>query len=367
MVVDQTEEKISPLGVANSSAVVHPAGTVALSRTASVGFTCILGVPMATSQDFATWTCSGWLYPRFLVYALRGNTRQIRERMTGSTHKTIYMPDIETLTIPLPPTIAEQRAIADYLDTETARIDALITKKRRMIELLRQRAHESARRVLYGGHTFNNPLEPSEAEAGDRRVTKLSRSFGFGSGTTPSSSNESLYDGGIPWTLTGDLNDGILSEPSRTVTQAAMDSASALKLHPAGALVIAMYGATVGKVAIVEFSTTVNQACSVLWPLAGDSIEYLFHWILIHRRELIDMARGAGQPNISQETLRSIRVAMPTCERQLADVIRLKQIQGTCTDLTVRLTRQTELLIERRQALITAAVTGELVIPGLAA
>jgi type I restriction enzyme S subunit len=102
-VILDTKEKISPLGLANSAAVRHPAGTVAFSRTASVGFSCILGVDMATSQDFVTWTCGPRLNPRYLLWMLRGERDDILGRMQGSTHKTIYMPDIEQLTIPLPP------------------------------------------------------------------------------------------------------------------------------------------------------------------------------------------------------------------------------------------------------------------------
>ena len=70
-IVVDTAEKISTLGIANSAAEKHPAGTVILSRTASVGFSAILGANMATSQDFATWTCGPRLDPRYLLYALR--------------------------------------------------------------------------------------------------------------------------------------------------------------------------------------------------------------------------------------------------------------------------------------------------------
>jgi type I restriction enzyme S subunit len=137
-VVESTSEKISELGVQHSSAVPHPAGTVAMSRTASVGFSCIMGSTMATSQDFVTWTCGSKLDNRFLLWAIRGERAQILSRMQGSTHKTIYMPDLEDLRVSLPP-LAEQRAIADYLDVETARIDALIAKKQQLIHLLEER------------------------------------------------------------------------------------------------------------------------------------------------------------------------------------------------------------------------------------
>lgn len=138
-VVHETNEKISPLGLANSAAVRHPAGTVAFSRTASVGFSCILGVDMATSQDFVTWTCGPQLDARYLLWILRGERDDILRRTQGSTHKTIYMPDIEQLTILLPP-IDEQRRIVEYLDRETARIGKVVTKRQQLAGLLDERA-----------------------------------------------------------------------------------------------------------------------------------------------------------------------------------------------------------------------------------
>jgi len=133
-----TSEKISQLGIANSSAVKHPAGTVILSRTASVGFSAILGTAMATSQDFATWTCSSRLEPRYLLHALRAMTPDLRRIAMGSTHQTIYMPDIAELRVPIPPT-AEQRRITDFLDTETARIDSARTQMLTLSTLLTER------------------------------------------------------------------------------------------------------------------------------------------------------------------------------------------------------------------------------------
>lgn len=137
-VVRETKEKISPLGLANSAAVRHPAGTVAFSRTASVGFSCILGVDMATSQDFVTWTCGPKLDARYLLWVLRAERDDILRRTQGSTHKTIYMPDIEQLTIPLP-SLDEQRRIVEYLDGETARIDEVIERRSRTLGLLADR------------------------------------------------------------------------------------------------------------------------------------------------------------------------------------------------------------------------------------
>ncbi|MEV6307402.1 restriction endonuclease subunit S [Streptomyces sp. NPDC051840] len=137
-VITETKEKVSKLGLANSSATLHPAQTVILSRTASVGFSAIMGHDMATSQDFATWTCGPRLDPRYLLHALRGMAPDLKRVATGSTHKTIYMPDIEQLRVPLPP-LEEQRRIADFLDSETARIDRLAELQRKMAVGLNER------------------------------------------------------------------------------------------------------------------------------------------------------------------------------------------------------------------------------------
>ncbi|WP_249010489.1 restriction endonuclease subunit S [Conexibacter sp. DBS9H8] len=102
VVVTDTAERITHVGIANSSAVLHPAGTVVLSRTASVGFSAIMGVDMAVSQDFMTWTCGPHLEPRYLLWTLRAMQPELRGLMYGSTHKTIYMPDLEAIRIPLP-------------------------------------------------------------------------------------------------------------------------------------------------------------------------------------------------------------------------------------------------------------------------
>ena len=137
-VVAETRERISELGLANSSATLHPAGTVFLCRTASAGYSGIMGVDMATSQDFATWTCGPRLLPRFLLLCLRAMRQDLLGRLAmGSTHKTIYMPDIEALRIPLP-SIAEQQRVLDAVDERLSRLDqvadGLATQVRLLVE-----------------------------------------------------------------------------------------------------------------------------------------------------------------------------------------------------------------------------------------
>ncbi len=134
--VTETREKISEIGMANSSAELHPAGTVVLSRTASAGFSAIMGMDMATSQDFVTWTCGPLLNPRYLLLCLRAMRHDLLGRLAqGSTHQTIYMPDIESIRIPLPP-LEEQETIANKVWHSLRKIDEIIDLLNRQTQLL---------------------------------------------------------------------------------------------------------------------------------------------------------------------------------------------------------------------------------------
>ena len=132
-----TAEKVSPLGLANSAARLLPAETVVLSRTASVGFSGIMPVPMATSQDFVNWVCGPEVRPLYLLYVFRAMRQEFRRLTMGSTHQTIYMPDVRDFRTPLPP-LAEQDAIVAVARSEMARHDGLVVRLREQIAKLRE-------------------------------------------------------------------------------------------------------------------------------------------------------------------------------------------------------------------------------------
>jgi type I restriction enzyme S subunit len=137
--ITETREAISELGMTNSSATLHPAGTVVLCRTASAGYSAIMAQDMATSQDFATWTCGPMLRPRFLLLCLRAMRQDLLGRLAmGSTHQTIYMPDIEAIKIPLPP-VDEQDAIVTQAYSRQRALDVCSRRLDRQIVLLQER------------------------------------------------------------------------------------------------------------------------------------------------------------------------------------------------------------------------------------
>ncbi|PPJ03477.1 restriction endonuclease subunit S [Nocardia nova] len=135
-----TREKISEIGLANSAAELHPAGTVVLCRTAaSAGYSAVMGVDMATSQDIVTWTCGPRLEPYYLLWCLRAMRRDLLERLAmGSTYKTIYVPDLQMLRIPLPPLAEQQDAVA-RIRKRNKQADRLVDVIDEQLALLRER------------------------------------------------------------------------------------------------------------------------------------------------------------------------------------------------------------------------------------
>ena len=158
--VTETNEDVSELGLMHSSARLLPKGTVILSRTASVGFSAIMGTDMATTQDFVNWVCGPDIRPEYLLYVFRAMEPEFKRLIMGSTHQTIYMPDVSRFETPIAP-LEEQDAIVSFIRTETAKIDVLVAKKERLIELLQEKRTALITRAVTQGLDPNVPLRDS--------------------------------------------------------------------------------------------------------------------------------------------------------------------------------------------------------------
>ena len=135
------------------------------------------------------------------------------------------------------------------------------------------------------------------------------------SGGTPSRSNKSYYGGNIPWLKTSDLNDGLITDIPENITEEAVANSSA-KLNPVGSVLIAMYGATIGKLGILTFPATTNQACCACIQYDAVIQDYLFYFLLSQRNEFIAKGGGGAQPNISKEIIVGTMVPIPPLAEQ---------------------------------------------------
>lgn len=135
------------------------------------------------------------------------------------------------------------------------------------------------------------------------------------SGSTPSRGVSAYYGGTIPWLKTGDLNDGYITNIPEHITDKALAETS-VKLNPAGSVLIAMYGATIGKMGILTFPATTNQACCACSGFNGVSNKYLFYFLLSHREAFIRQGGGGAQPNISKEIIINTPIPIPPEKEQ---------------------------------------------------
>lgn len=130
------------------------------------------------------------------------------------------------------------------------------------------------------------------------------------SGGTPSRGNPGYFSGDIPWIKSGELNDGLITDSEEHITADAIESSNAKKLLK-GTLLIAMYGATVGKLGILDIEAATNQAVCAIFPGELLNRNYLFWFLKSYRKDLIQASFGGAQPNISQALIKRIEVPIP--------------------------------------------------------
>lgn len=264
------------------------------------------------------------------------------------------------------PTLVEQQAIAAYLDKRCSEIDKAIATQQKRIALLQELKQSIITRAVTQGIHPDVPLKESGVEWIGKvpehwEVMKTSLLYtNIGSGTTPSTSKQEYYeDDGFCWLQTGDLNDGYITDTSKKISKVAVKDYK-LRFYPVGSIVIAMYGATIGKIGLLKIPTSTNQACCVL-PYSNKMNEmYAFYVCQIAKSQMLLEAVGGGQPNISQDIIKKLKLPVPPlCEQQAIAVY----LDGRCSEIDKAIAtqqKQIALLQELRQSVIKEAITGKI-------
>lgn len=169
----------------------------------------------------------------------------------------------------------------------------------------------------------------------------------WGAGATPSRSNSSYYGGDIPWFKSGELSEDYISVAEESVTQLALEKVS-LRSNKPGDVLLAMYGATIGKASILSVAATTNQAVCACTPFSGISNVFLLTLLKAYRPIFIDMGAGGAQPNISREKIIATVIALPPEEEQQRIVAKVDELMLLCDQLE----QQTETSIDAHSIMV---------------
>ena len=180
----------------------------------------------------------------------------------------------------------------------------------------------------------------------------------IGSGTTPSSGNTLYYDGTENWIQSGDLyKRKYVTNTEKTVTDFAVSTISALHKYKADFIVIAMYGASIGNVAISKIDACVNQACCVIKPNSKVNFNYLYYTLVNDKDIMLDMSIGGTQPNISQAKILELPVFLPPFAEQQKIADFLDEKCGEIDSIRSDIQKQIDILNDYKKSVITEAVT----------
>ena len=315
-ITDDAAKKLSGVTIQPNDVLINITGD-------SVARTCIVPtnvIPARVNQHVAILrTKQDVLNPKYLNYFLA--SPQMQAHMLGlavgkgASRNAMTKGMIENFTIQLPP-LEVQRKIADVLSA----YDDLIENNRKQIKLLEEAAQRLYKEwfidLRFPGHE-TTPIIDGIPEGWEKK--KLGEWVNTFSGGTPSRKNKEFYQNGSNfWLKTQELTDSFIFETEEKITDRAIEYSSAKYIYP-NSIIMAMYGATIGKLGIAATTLTCNQACCV-FDLSSDSkkMPYLYLWLKSNRDFFISQGIGSAQSNLSQAMIKNFDIIVP-CQGTLSD------------------------------------------------
>ena len=304
---------------------------------------------------------------KFLYYVLLSDEFWMWFNYTNSGASTIlhlYQNVFDEFTFTFPQK-NEQQKIADFLDKKTAQLDKVKSLLEEQIQKLKDYRASLIYETVTKGVDKNVPMKDS----GIDWIEQMPEGWGvkaikyifdeIGSGSTPKSDNEMFYDGDINWIQSGDLyQTDTVTSVSKTISYQGFKSTSALKIYQPPFVALAMYGASVGNVAVSYIDACVNQAVVVMLG-ASEKVRFGKYAIEASKSNLIFSAQGGTQPNISQNLIKNWSIPQPKSEEQvqIVDFLDKKTVQ---IDKLIQIkNQQIDNINKQRQTLIYDYVTGK--------
>ncbi|WP_419693135.1 restriction endonuclease subunit S [Mannheimia haemolytica] len=375
-------EFITDKALQECSIKLNPIGSVLIAMYgATIGKLGILKIPATTNQACCACVSFNGINNKFLFYYLMSQKLEFQKKSEGSGQPNISKEKIINYLFPLPP-INEQHRIVQKIEELLPLVERYDQTEQQLTKLNNTFPEQLKKSVLHaaiqGKLTEQDPNDepasclierikaeknrliaekklkkpksvseivmrdnlPYEIKAGQERCiadevpfeipqnwtwVRLGEVGDWSSGATPNRHNPEYYNGTIPWLKTGDLNNGIISSIPEFITDKALQECS-VRLNPVGSVLIAMYGATIGKLGILKIAATTNQACCACIPFNGIYNKFLFYYLMSQKAEFQKKSEGSGQPNISKEKIINYLFPLPPIHEQHRIVQKIEQL-----------------------------------------
>ncbi|NQO34182.1 restriction endonuclease subunit S [Streptococcus suis] len=298
---------------------------------------------------------------------------QVTSTVSGTAYSALTIIKLNNILLPLPP-LSEQKRIVEQIERALEKVDAYSESYNKLqeldksfpdklkksilqyamqgklvpqdpndepVEVLLEKIQAEKQKLYEEGKLKKKDLAEIVVTKGDDNSpykevpysipeswtwVKLGDIGLWGAGATPSKSNIKYYEPqSIPWLLTGDLNDGYITNIPNKISELALEKTS-VKLNPKGTVLIAMYGATIGKLGILTFPATTNQACCACNTLFEADKLFLFYFLMSERKKFTSRAEGGAQPNISKEKIVNTLFPLPPLAEQQRIVSKISQV-----------------------------------------
>jgi len=351
-----TQDAITERAVEGSSAKVFDANSVALVvRSGILEHTlpvALVPFKATANQDMRVVTPRAGIDAEWLMYALQAEAEMIRRtcRKDGTTVASIDVPKLAAWALPVPP-LDEQRRIVERISRLLMEIsdgEELLDRATLLHSVLRSRWLTDL--LHLGDWSVPNTWS-------SRKLPEVAH---LSSGGTPSRSRSDYFGPGHPWVKIGDLTEGKVVITEEWITDAGLANSSA-ELLPAGTVLLAMYGASIGRTGILGVEAATNQAICAMRPRSNEiNAEYLLLVLQASKETFVTAGYGGAQPNISQRYLKGVRVPVPPLEEQEEIVRRVADMASGIATLERAVAQSKAQSGRLRRGVLSHAVSGAL-------
>jgi len=337
-------------------------GDLLFSIAGTIGVTSIVEsnhLPANTNQALAIIKGTDRLvHIKFLQYQLEHFVQKVKSKARGGAMNNVSLEDLKEFIVQIAPLAEQQRIVA--------KIEELFSELDKGVESLKtaQKQLKVYRQAVLK-YAFEGKLTNPEVKEGELPEGWVTKKFGeifkSTSGGTPSRKRDDFYGGAIPWVKSGELSKGLIVKTEEYITEVAIKNSSA-KIFPSGTLLIALYGATIGKLGFLGTPAATNQAVCGIFPSAELSLRYMFHYLTLNKRKLIESAVGGAQPNISQTILKNLNVSFPV-KHELQELIvsEIESRLSICDKIEESIQQGLQQAEALRQSILKKAFEGKLV------